>query len=103
MRRSAFAEVSALQKLSWVLIGFTVLVLAAGWWLMYVFRDAQNVSADAIASLAAAAIGVLGTHIGHVTGHELGRRKAIQDNEFGQQRPPDDSGANPDDSSGSMT
>lgn len=47
-----------------------LVVLAAG---LGVMIFAKDLSDDAVATLTAAALGILGTHIGHVSGHELGR------------------------------
>jgi hypothetical protein len=33
----------------------------------------NDLSDDAVATLSAAALGILGTHIGHVSGHSLGQ------------------------------
>jgi hypothetical protein len=46
-----------------------LLILAAGLALMIFAPD--DVSDDAVATLTATALGILGTHIGHVSGHKL--------------------------------
>jgi hypothetical protein len=45
-----------------VALGISVMILAPA-----------DLSDHAVATLAVAAIGVLGTHVGHVSGHSLGR------------------------------
>jgi hypothetical protein len=41
----------------------------------------ETLSDDAIAALIAGAVGVLGTHAGHVTGHALGRSQRRKDSD----------------------
>jgi hypothetical protein len=48
-----------------------VVVLVAG--LAAMIFGPDDLSDDAVATLIAAALGILGTHIGHVSGHSLGR------------------------------
>jgi hypothetical protein len=52
-----------------------LLALVGGLVTMWLTRD-TNVSADAVASVAAAVIGVAGVHIGHVTAHQFGKEPA---------------------------
>jgi hypothetical protein len=54
--------------------GFAVigLALGGGFWAITNATTGSSLSAEAIASLAAAVIGVAGTHIGHVIGHQQG-------------------------------
>ncbi len=51
-------------------VGIAVIVLAG---LLVMIFGPKDLSDDAVAGLTAAAIGVLGTHVAHVSGHILGR------------------------------
>lgn len=62
-------------------IGFVIIALAlvGGFCTIGVVAFTKvSLSAEAIASLAAAIVGVAGTHIGHVTGHQLGKEQLVE-------------------------
>jgi hypothetical protein len=56
---------------TWVLAIFALIVVAGGILLMQAIAD--PVSAEAIAAMATAGLGVFAIHIGHVTGHQQAR------------------------------
>jgi len=51
-------------------IGIGIILLAG---LLVMISGPKDLSDDAVAGLVAAALGVFGTHAGHVSGHFLGR------------------------------
>jgi hypothetical protein len=51
-----------------MVVGIGVVIFAS-----VVMMVLTSVSDDAIASLGTAALGIFGTHVGHVSGHSLGR------------------------------
>jgi len=55
-----------IPAITWLIVIFALLVLADGFTAMAVF--AQGVTAEAIAALVTAVLGVVGTHIGHMAG-----------------------------------
>jgi hypothetical protein len=55
-----------IPAITWLIVIFALLVLAGGFTAMAVF--AQGVTAEAIAALVTAVLGVVGTHIGHMAG-----------------------------------
>ncbi|HEY5988423.1 MAG TPA: hypothetical protein VIV12_18905 [Streptosporangiaceae bacterium] len=58
---------------TWQVLLFAFGVLIAGLVTMAALTD---VSAGSIASLATAVLGVVGTHVGHVAGHELATKRS---------------------------
>ena len=58
---------------TWVLFVFALIVIAGGVLLMQAIA-ADPVSADAVAAMVTAGLGVFAIHIGHVTGHQQARR-----------------------------
>jgi hypothetical protein len=56
-----------IPAITWLIVIFALLVLAGGFTAMAVFG--QGVTAEAIAALVTAVLGVVGTHIGHMAGH----------------------------------
>jgi len=59
---------------AWPVLLFALTVLVGGLIAMAVLAD--DVSADAITALAAAVLGVVGTHVGHIAGHHLALRQS---------------------------
>jgi hypothetical protein len=55
---------------SWPVLVFALLVLVTGLTIMTTLKQ-DNVTAADVAALAAAVLGVVGTHVGHITGHQL--------------------------------
>lgn len=53
-----------------LVVGLLVILAAA---LGVMLLGPSDLSDDAVATLVAGAFGILGTHIGHVSGHSLGR------------------------------
>jgi len=64
--RSWSDYVKEIPAITWLIVIFALLVLAGGFTAMAVF--AQGVTAEAIAALVTAVLGVVGTHIGHMAG-----------------------------------
>jgi hypothetical protein len=58
---------------TWIIVIFALLVLGGGFAAMAFV--VSNVDAGAIAALVTAVLGVVGTHIGHVAGHQLASSK----------------------------
>jgi hypothetical protein len=59
--------------ITWLMFIFALLVLAGGFMAMAFIT---NVRATAIAALVTAVLGVVGTHAGHVAGHQLALKKS---------------------------
>jgi len=62
---------------TWPVLVFALVVLGAGLWAMAALAEKDSVTAAAITALATAVLGVVGTHVGHVAGHELATRGAV--------------------------
>src|SRR5215469_8685995 len=60
---------------TWLMIVFAVTVLAGSLWAIWATRK-TGVSSQTIVALATAVMGVVGTHVGHVTGQQLASREA---------------------------
>jgi len=60
--------------ITWLVFVFALLVLAGGFVAMAFI--AKSADAGAIAALATAVLGVVGTHAGHVAGHQLALNSA---------------------------
>jgi hypothetical protein len=60
---------------TWPVLLFALVVLGTALWAMV--RAVDTVTAADVTALAAAVLGVIGTHVGHVTGHELGKEHPI--------------------------
>lgn len=60
---------------TWVMAVFAVIVLGGSLWAIWAVRN-TGVSAQTIVALATAVTGVVGTHVGHVTGQQLAGRQA---------------------------
>jgi hypothetical protein len=80
--RTMSAWLRQVPAITWLIFIFALLVLAGGFMAMAFIT---NVNAGAIAALVTAILGVVGTHAGHVAGHQL----ALNKNE--PTRAPDDS------------
>ena len=61
----------SVARSTWPVLLFALVILGTGLWAMVTVTD--SVTAADIIALVAAVLGVVGTHVGHVTGHELGR------------------------------
>jgi hypothetical protein len=59
---------------TWPVLLFALAVLGAGLWVMA--AKVTNLSAGAVTALVTAVLGVVGTHAGHVAGHELAARQS---------------------------
>jgi hypothetical protein len=63
-----------IPAITWLIVIFALLVLAGGFTAMAVFG--RTVDAGVVTALVTAVLGVVGTHIGHVTGHDLATKSA---------------------------
>lgn len=64
---------STAESIGWVLV-FAGVVFAGALWAITTYRT--DVAAADIVALAAAVLGVIGTHLGHVAGHESAERQS---------------------------
>src|SRR5512135_1859930 len=60
--------------ITWLIVAFALIVLAAGLSAMAMLT--KPVPAESITALVTAVLGVVGTHVGHVSGHQLAARQA---------------------------
>lgn len=75
-----------IPALTWLFVIFGLLVLAGGFTAMAVFGK-KPVESGAITALVTAVLGVVGTHVGHVTGSQQAAKKGS-----GESSSTDDSG-----------
>jgi fatty acid desaturase len=68
-----------IPAITWVMVVFALLVLAGGLTAMAFIRG--KATAGAITALVTAVLGVVGTHVGHVAGHQLATKQ-------GSEKPP---------------
>jgi cytochrome c biogenesis protein CcdA len=53
----------------WIMLGFAIVIIAAGLVAMAILAPNHEVSSDAIAALIGAVLGLVGAHVGHTTAH----------------------------------
>jgi len=61
---------------TWPVLVFALIILGGGFWAMAALTN--DVTAGAITTLVAAVLGVVGTHVGHVAGHELATQQSAK-------------------------
>ncbi len=66
--------VKSIASSTWPVLVFALIVLGAGLGAMATL--ASDVTAGAITALVTAVLGVVGTHVGHVAGHELAAQQS---------------------------
>ena len=74
------AWLRTVPAITWLVFVFALLILAGGFLAMAFI--AKSADAAAISALVAAVLGVVGTHAGHVAGHQL----ALKDRESQESR-----------------
>lgn len=67
-----------IPAITWLFVIFGLLVLAGGFTAMAVLSGKNPVEPGAIAALVTAVLGVVGTHVGHVTGNQQATRKGSE-------------------------
>jgi hypothetical protein len=63
----------SVTQATWPVLVFAVIVFGVGLWAMTKLNN--NAGPADITALAASVLGVVGTHVGHVAGHELAAKK----------------------------
>jgi hypothetical protein len=61
---------------TWPVLVFALIILGGGFWAMAALTN--DVTAAAITTLVTAVLGVVGTHVGHVAGHELATQQSAK-------------------------
>jgi hypothetical protein len=64
-----------IPALTWLFVIFGLLVLGGGFTAMAVLSGKNPVEPAAITALVTAVLGVIGTHVGHVTGNQQAAKK----------------------------
>lgn len=64
-----------IPAITWLFVIFGLLELGGGFTAMAVLSGKNNVDPTAIAALVTAVLGVIGTHVGHVAGHQLATKE----------------------------